>query len=169
MADSRKYAFLMIDYETPDLIKDLHKKIDNKELYIKDDEYGIEKETHVTLVACLENDVDVEELKKYLNKLEEYKIVLTDISKFENEDYDVLKCSAKSMKLNETNKKIRDKFTTHSTYKEYNPHVTIAYLKSGMADKYTKTPLSPLVVLKPKCFHYSWWEDDTPKSTTFNI
>lgn len=164
-----KYAFLMIDYEMPEIIKDLHNKIKKDELYIQDNDYGLEKETHVTLVACLDNDVKYEELKPYLSNLSDYKVILTDISVFECDDYDVLKCSAQSYKLYETNEKICDKFDTHSEHKEYKPHVTIAYLKSGMAHKYAKEILSPLVVLKPTAFHYSWWEGDENKSKTFKI
>ena len=69
-----KYAFLMIDYEMPEIIKDLHKKIKKEELYIKDNDYGLEKETHVTLVACLDNDVKFEELKPYLSKYQIIKL-----------------------------------------------------------------------------------------------
>ena len=35
--------------------------------------------------------------------------------------------------------------------------------------KYAKEILSPLVVLKPTAFHYSWWEGDESKSKTFKI
>ena len=35
--------------------------------------------------------------------------------------------------------------------------------------KYAKEILSPLVVLKPTAFHYSWWEGDEHKSKTFKI
>ena len=108
-------------------------------------------------------------MKPYLSNLSDYKVILTDISVFECDDYDVLKCSAQSYKLYETNEKICDKFDTHSEHKEYKPHVTIAYLKSGMAHKYAKEILSPLVVLKPTAFHYSWWEGDECKSKTFKI
>ena len=38
------------------------------------------------------------------------------------------------MKLHDTNRKICDKFKTFSEYDEYHPHMTIAYLKKGMAD-----------------------------------
>lgn len=159
----------MIDYEMPDLIKDIQNKIKKDELFIKDNEYGLEKESHVTLAPCLNNDTDLNKLKKYLNKLSDYKIILTDISKFETDEYDVLKCSAQSFKLYETNDKIKKDFTIHSEYKNYNPHLTIAYFKSGMADKYLSEYLSPLIVLKPISFHYSFWKDGEMKSEKFTI
>lgn len=164
----REYAFLMVDYETPEFITELQDKIKEEELYIEEGkDYGLEKESHVTLVPCLNNDVDVDELKKYLDDIEEYDIVLTDISKFECDDYDVLKCAVRSKKLQETNKKIKKDFETHSDYKEYAPHLTIAYMKHGMADKYTKKILDKLVHLKPKNFHFSYVEDGEDKEIKF--
>ena len=153
----REYAFLMINYDTPEIIKDIHNLLTDDEIYTEEGkEYGIEHETHVTLVPCLDNDVDLEELKKYLKDISEYDAILTDISKFECEDYDVLKCAAKSKTLYDTNKKIVKIFDTHSEYKEYQPHLTIAYMKHGMADKYLKKILPKLVQLKPKGFHFSY-------------
>lgn len=160
---AREYAFLMIDYDTPEIIKDLHDKITKEELYTEpdNDNFGIEKDTHVTLVPCLDNDIDINELKKMLEPLDKYVLMLNNVSMFtNNEKYDVLKCDAHSMVLSDTNKKITDVFPTHSEYKEYNPHVTVAYLNKDIGSKYTQDILSPLVVLKPKRFHFSYVDDD---------
>lgn len=168
MNAERKYAFLMIDYETPDFIKDLHKQIKEDELYKKDGEYGCETESHVTLVPCLSNSVDLKKLKRYLDKLSDYKVVLTDLSKFECEEYDVLKCNVASVKLLETNEEIKKDFETFSEYKDnYKPHLTIAYMKKGMADKYIKNSLDRFVILEPTNFRFSWWENDENKTEKF--
>ena len=67
MADNKKLAFLMVDFETPDFIKELHNKIPEDELFTDPDDevfnYGLEKETHITLAACLDNEVDLDEIK----------------------------------------------------------------------------------------------------------
>jgi hypothetical protein len=96
---NKNYAFLMIDYKMPDFIKQLQNKIKEEELYLEEDcdDYGLELNTHVTLVPCLENDVDLEKVKEYLNFITNYDILLTDISKFECEKFDVLKCSVSSL------------------------------------------------------------------------
>lgn len=168
MNTERKYAFLMIGYETPDFIKDLHKEIKENELYIKDGEYGCVTESHVTLVPCLDNSVDLNELKKYLGDLTEYKVVLTDLSKFECEEYDVLKCNVASVKLMETNENIKKDFETYSEYKDhYRPHLTVAYMRKGMADKYLKDTLDKLIILEPSHFKFSWWDDREEKSKIF--
>lgn len=167
---NREYAFLMVDYETPSIIKDLQKKIPSRELYTEEDneDYGLEKQSHVTLVPCLDNDIDIDKLKSYLKPINEYDIVLTDISKFECEEFDVLKCAVKSKALKDTNKEIVDKFETHSEYKDYNPHMTIAYMKKGMADKYLKKILDKLILLKAKNFHFSYFDGNKDKNITFD-
>lgn len=167
---NREYAFLMVDYETPSIIKDLQKKIPSRELYTEEDneDYGLEKQSHVTLVPCLDNDIDIDKLKSYLKPINEYDIVLTDISKFECEKFDVLKCAVKSKALKDTNKEIVDKFETHSEYKDYNPYMTIAYMKKGMADKYLKKILDKLILLKAKNFNFSYFDGNKDKNITFD-
>ena len=167
---NREYAFLMVDYETPSIIKDLQKKIPSRELYTEEDneDYGLEKQSHVTLVPCLDNDIDIDKLKSYLKPIDDYDIVLTDISKFECEEFDVLKCAVKSKALKDTNKEIVDKFETHSEYKDYNPHMTIAYMKKGMADKYLKKILDKLILLKAKNFNFSYFDGNKDKNITFD-
>lgn len=167
---NREYAFLMVDYETPSIIKDLQKKIPSRELYTEEDneDYGLEKQSHVTLVPCLDNDIDIDKLKSYLKPINKYDIVLTDISKFECEEFDVLKCAVKSKALKDTNKEIVDKFETHSEYKDYNPHMTIAYMKKGMADKYLKKILDKLILLKAKNFNFSYFDGNKDKNITFD-
>lgn len=159
---TRKYAFLMVDYETNSFIEGIQDKIKKDELYIEEDnnDYGLEKESHVTIVPCLDNDVDLDKLKTYLDELSKYDIVLTDLSKFECDKFDVLKCSVKSNELHKTNAKIVKDFDTHSEYKEYQPHLTIAYMKHGMADKYLEKILPKLIHLKPKKFHFSYVDEN---------
>ena len=63
----REYAFLMVRYGMPDFAKDIQKDIPDDILYIDpdgSDNYGKEDDAHVTLAPCLDNDVDLEELKK---------------------------------------------------------------------------------------------------------
>ena len=155
---SREYAFLMVDYISNGFIEEIQSKIKKEYLYTEEDndDYGIEKNPHVTLVPCLNNDVDLEKLKTYLDDISEYEIILTDLSKFECDKFDVLKCAVKSEKLIKTNKKILNDFESHSDYKKYQPHLTIAYMKHGMADKYTKEILPKLIHLKPSSFHFSF-------------
>lgn len=159
---AREYAFLMIDYEMPSFIKDLQNKIPNNELYFgtdeekKDNQYGFEKESHVTLAPCLDSDVDINKLKELLLPLKEYKCILNNISIFENDNYDVLKADVKCPNMHKTYNKIKENFELHSAYKEYHPHMTIAYMQKGMADKYKKKMLDKIEELTPTSFDFSY-------------
>lgn len=155
----RKYAFLMIDYKTPSFIKKLQDIIPKKELYFGDDgednDYGIEDNSHVTLAPCLDSNVDLEKLKTLLSPLNEYKCILNNISIFENEKYDVLKADVKCPNMHKTYEKIKDNFELHSDYKEYHPHMTIAYLKPSLGEKYKKKMLDKIEELTPTNFNFS--------------
>lgn len=154
-----KYAFLMIDYETPSFVKDIHSQLIDEDLYIGEDgDNGVELESHVTLAPCLDNDISIEELKKHLLPLNKYQILLNNISMFNNELYDVLKCDVQCDFLHNTNQKLKTMYQMHTEYSDYHPHLTIAYLKKGIGEKFIKDILSPLVVLKPKQFHYSFYD-----------
>ena len=162
---AREYAFLMIDYEMPTFIKDLQNKIPKNELYFgtdeekKDNQYGLEKESHVTLAPCLDSDADLTKLKELLLPLKEYKCILNNISIFENDDYDVLKADVKCPNMHKTYNKIKENFELHSAYKEYHPHMTIAYMQKGMADKYKKKMLDKIEELTPTSFYFSYTND----------
>lgn len=160
-----KYAFLMVDFKMPEFIKDLQSKIPETELYKPEDskdgfEYGLEIESHVTLAPCLDNDINVDKLKALLRPLNDYKSIITDISVFENEDFDVLKCSVSSNVMKDTNSLIASEYEIHSEYKQYKPHMTIAYLKKGFAKKYKKYVMSELVELEPTNFAFGYYEGD---------
>lgn len=161
----REYAFLMIDFKTPSYIKKLQDSIPKKELYLgeeedTDNQYGIETESHVTLAPCLDLDVDLEKLKTLLLPLSDYKCILSNISVFENEKYDVLKSDVKCPNMHKTYNKIKDNFEIHSEYKEYHPHMTIAYLKPSLGEKYKKKLLDKIEELEPINFNFSNGENN---------
>lgn len=161
----REYAFLMIDFKTPSFINELQKKIKKEELYLGDDnDYGIEKESHVTLAPCLDLDIDLKELKLLLLPLKEYKCILNNISIFENDEYEVLKADVKCPNMDKTYNKIKEKFKLHSEYKEYHPHMTIAYMKKGLGNKYTEKLLNKIEELTPTNFNFSYVDDKNNNS-----
>lgn len=110
-------------------------QIDKEDLYeVDDDEFGLEKESHVTVVYGIADDY--ENVTKFCEEnLYPIKVKTKGISKFENE-FDVLKYDVESNELKEFNKLIIDAFKCDLTYSNYSPHITIAYLKKGKADKY---------------------------------
>ena len=163
MDNGEKYAYLMIKYDMPDIIKGIQQDIREDELFTdpdNPDSYGMVGDTHLTLVACMPNDVGLDMIKSMVRPIYDYPILLMNVSTFENDRYDVLKCDAVSDVIMDTNRKICDVIPTFSEYKEYNPHVTIAYLKKGAGKRHLKEVLLPLVVMKPSYFMLSSYDED---------
>ena len=87
-------------------------------------------EPHVTLLYGLTNIGDLHKVRDLFGKLARPKFSLGKISRFENEDFDVLKVDIESEDFHHLNGLLR-KFDHENKYPEYKPHMTIAYLKKG--------------------------------------
>jgi hypothetical protein len=118
---------------------DILSNIDREDLYLPDNErYGLEDEPHCTILYGIHKDVRDENVMNIFSKvsLEDLDIKVMGIDCFNNPEYDVLKMSVKSEKLNNLHD-MASKLPHTSTYPDYKPHITIAYLKKGMGEKYT--------------------------------
>lgn len=166
-----KYGFLMVGYETPDYIKDIQRKIKKEDLYVPENSenefgYGLEVETHVTIAPCLDNDTNLEELKKLLYPLNNYSVMLSNVSMFENDECDVLKCDVICPTLYSTNQKIASCFTLNTEFKVYKPHITIAYVKKGTCREFLRQIITKQVFLEPVEFVWGYFDgDDYVKKT----
>lgn len=102
---------------------------------------GIDSSPHITLVFGLNSISNVEEIKTHLanSGLIGTKIPLTSASAFRNEN-DVLNYSISDPKIYSKLKfnhlKLSTSMDSKLTHKDYKPHVTVAYVKSGTVDKY---------------------------------
>lgn len=167
----REYACIMLDYEMPEFIKEIQNKIPKEDLYlgetekdIKNNNFGIEDESHVTIVYGLDNSVKFKEIEPYLFPLKEYKSILVNVSTFENKLFDVLKVSVKCPKAAESHDLISKNFKIHTDYPDFKAHMTIAYLKKGKAEKYKKDMLDKIITVTPYGFNYSYSEDGEDKN-----
>lgn len=133
-----KFGCAMLYLDFPEL-KKLQKEIDKADLYEDDEDpsFGLEKDPHITLLYGFHKTAKPDEIKKIVQNTEFGTIEATKVSAFKGEKYDVLKFDIKCKQLHEVNKKLQE-FPHTNKFKDYVPHATIAYLKSGMADKYIK-------------------------------
>jgi 2'-5' RNA ligase len=113
--------------------------IDENDLYKPEDEhYGRETEPHLTLLYGLHKEVTKEEISTIFKdtKSTDFKIQIDGISIFENDEFDVVKMDIKlNDKLTHYNSEL-SKLPNSNSYKDYKPHITMAYVKKGLGKKY---------------------------------
>jgi 2'-5' RNA ligase len=132
-----EYGCLMVYINFPQWPEILN-SIDKRLLYEPNSErYGIETDPHITILYGIHSDVEDQKVIDLFSNVKktDFDILVNGIDCFLNKDYDVLKMDVKSNKLNELNE--LSKTLPHtSTYPDYKPHLTIAYLLKGNGNKY---------------------------------
>lgn len=133
--DAYEYGCVMLHFDFPQ-IKDIHAQIAEEDLYTEEEDrsYGLEDESHCTLLYGLHGEVTPEEIKEIVSKFKFENCKATNLSLFEN-DYDVLKFDIVGDNLHECNEELA-KLPHTNKFPDYNPHMTIAYLKKGKGAKY---------------------------------
>jgi 2'-5' RNA ligase len=123
--------------------KDILEQIDEDDLYEDPEgveEYGLEKEPHITIIFGIHSDENDQE--KIMKKLEDYKPIelkTGEVGMFETDKYDVIKIDVKPTKeLLAYRKDLIENTKNTQTYDTYTPHMTIAYVKKGKGNKYIK-------------------------------
>ena len=149
---------IMADVPQKESMLEFIKKIPNECVYEEVGEnYGKEANPHVTVMYGL-SPIEETRVKELLNKVPK-KIVaeLGKISKFSNADtpYDVLKIEVKSPHLNKIHEMIRKNFENNYKWSEYNPHVTLAYVKKGTCNEYVGNKTFEGVKVMFEAFTYS--------------
>lgn len=113
------------------------KNLKDEDIYTdpKDSGLGREDEIHATILYGL-HTVKTDPVKKALSGEKCFDCTLGKMKKFEGRDgYDVLYIEIKASGLHRLNKTLQ-KLPFTSNYPKYTPHVTIAYVKKGRADKH---------------------------------
>jgi hypothetical protein len=130
---------IMADVPQKDDILEFIKNIPNECVYEEAGQnYGKEENPHVTVMYGL-SPIEETRVKELLNKVPKNIVAeLGKISKFSHADtaYDVLKIEVKSPHLNKIHEMIRKNFDNNYKWPQYNPHVTLAYVKKGTCNEY---------------------------------
>jgi 2'-5' RNA ligase len=132
------YGCVMLYFSFPEM-EQIHAMIKPHHIYTEtgDKTFGLEDEPHTTLLYGLHDEVSDEVVQKVLDKYTYHTCKVHNPSLFKSEKYDVLKFEVEGDNLHETNADLKQ-FPFTSSWPNYNPHLTIAYLQPGMGDLYVK-------------------------------
>ena len=111
--------------------------INEEDLYTDEGKPGIQENPHVTVLYGLHEEVSLEQVKSVFEDIDEsLDIKIEGIGVFENENFDVVKFNVvPSSTLQDLHDKLSE-FPNSNEYPEYEPHITIAYIKKGHGKKY---------------------------------
>lgn len=141
--------------------------IDEKDVYgTLENGFGVEDTPHVTLLFGFHDDKSdiAERLEKKLPTKGAIKLNVVSVSFFETPAYDVVKFDVESSSLNKLHEWCKENFDYTSAHKEYHPHITIAYVKKGMGQKY-KREMSKAFEFEISDLIYSHPDKDKKKET----
>lgn len=142
--------------------------IEPEDVYDNDNnDYGIEKEPHITVLYGIHiNETDPNSVKEVIKTFEPLEITSTDkISIFKNpwNDYDVVKFDIEhNTKLNNYNTILKHAFPYTTDFPKYHPHMTIAYVKKGIGKQYIDK-IKPFTIFFNKAI-YSYKESPKDKN-----
>jgi hypothetical protein len=149
LTEGYDYSCVMVDIPEPQAgkVKEFSAKIPDKDMpeesAIQSDGAkkggGRETEIHVTALFGLHTN-SADEVRKLLENEPPIKVKLGKTGMFpasEKRASDVLWVGVTSPDLHRINKKLRDNLEFTSNFTDYKPHLTVAYLKPGAAEKYT--------------------------------
>jgi 2'-5' RNA ligase len=124
---------------TPDIAQKImdwgNENIPDDEISNHDENAGRDDEPHITVLYGIV-DQDPQQVVDLLKGKGKAQAKLGKVSLFENDDFDVVKVSVESADLGKFQKIMWDGVEHESDYPEYDPHVTIAYVKAGSGSKY---------------------------------
>jgi 2'-5' RNA ligase len=152
----KKLGCAMLYFKAPQM-DIIHSKISEDDIYISEDDYGLETEPHCTLLYGFHDlEVQGDEVLDFISDFEIPKTLILDkISLFQNEKFDVLKFDIKNDKLTTINNHLTSNFPYSTDYPIYNAHCTIAYLKKGMGQKYVDKFKSNFIEVQSEMLVYS--------------
>jgi predicted GNAT family acetyltransferase len=166
-----KYGCVMMDADIKNWVEFHLSGIEEDDIYLKpyDDSYGLEEQPHVTIVYGIhEEEVDPQRMADLIEHyMKPVTVTIKEIDFFPGKEYDVVKYN---VPLTGQLQGYRDTFIqipNTQTFPEFQPHMTIAYVKPGEGEKYKRELREPFQVTFTKGV-YSWHpskEEDPDKTS----
>lgn len=139
MASQVDYGCLMLDLEV-EAWDEIKMMVDPEDIYQGELEYGgLQQTPHITVMYGFHENVRPGEVMSATEiNPEDIEFNLIELNRFESDLYDVLKFQVSVPELTELNTKMSSTFDNTQTHEGYNAHVTLAYIKKGLGEKYDK-------------------------------
>lgn len=121
-----------------DIVKWGRKNVSDDEIFVSqtDPSFGREDEIHITILYGLHSDKP-DQVKELVKEAGPINVRLGKVMVFSNpQKFDVVVIKVISKDLERLNKKLAENVTYTNRYGEYNPHLTIAYVKKGKGWKH---------------------------------
>lgn len=99
--------------------------------YRRDEDFEFDKYIHITVAFGINIQTDINLIKEIVRNRPSY-FQITELSLFENENFDIIKFDVMSSDLRILNHIIKSKMEVKSTFYNYHPHLTVAYVPKGM-------------------------------------
>lgn len=154
-----EYNGCLMLYLQKDLINEIQSKISKEDYKVDQDRgyciSGKEENPHITLLYGLNNEYTMEDFQDILPESFP-QIGIGNIDAFRQDEQDVLilKPLDNTQLLKSINKQLTDNYDYENNYPDYTPHITIAYLEKGCADKYIKQFKTYTTMATPTEFVY---------------
>ena len=133
-----EYGCVMVDFNVANWA-DLLESIHSDDVYkVEGKNYGLQPRPHLTLLYGIHDTVTDEEILNCFEGFTEddFKVQIEGVSIFENPEFDVVKLGISlTPRLKEINE-ILSELDNSNQFPEYKPHITLAYVKSGLGKKY---------------------------------
>lgn len=107
------------------------KKVMVRNGYRENEDYEFETYPHITVAFGINVDTDTNVIKEIVGNRPSY-FQITELSLFDNENFDIIKFDIMSADLRILNQIIKSKMEVKSDYPGYHPHLTVAYVPKGL-------------------------------------
>lgn len=105
------------------------------------DDYGREREPHVTIKFGLTEHYSKEQIAELLRGTKPFPVSIRGMDIFSNPQYDVIKLNVDGPELHRL-REVCDKLPNEDKYPEYHPHMTLAYLRPGLGARFIRKTTS---------------------------
>lgn len=141
LMEAKHYEYGCVMLEIPFLEEDwknLTDKINFEDIYTdpEDSTYGKEKYPHLTLLYGLHSEVTLDQIKNCFSGINSIDVEINGIGTFQGEQFDVVKFNVVKNEKLQTIFNNLSKLPNSNRFKDYQPHITISYLRKGTGKKY---------------------------------